>query len=103
MTSGDGNAGRRADRCSAFQDFAHRLRGKFGNRHSQNGQRHDRCAAQPLAIFADRSQRLKALAEGHALPMLDPVADDVATLALDLLLRDLGYRRGAVDPFLLGF
>jgi FdhE protein len=39
----------------------------------------------------------------HKDPSLDPVADDVATLALDLLLRDLGYRRGAVDPFLLGY
>jgi FdhE protein len=39
----------------------------------------------------------------HKEPSLDPVADDVATLALDLLLRDLGYRRGAVDPFLLGY
>jgi len=39
----------------------------------------------------------------HKEPMLDPVADDVATLGLDLLLRDLGYRRGAVDPFLLGY
>jgi FdhE protein len=36
-------------------------------------------------------------------PSLDPVADDVATLALDLLLRDSGYRRGAVNPFLLGY
>jgi FdhE protein len=34
---------------------------------------------------------------------LDPVADDVATLALDLLLRDAGFRRGAVNPFLLGY
>jgi FdhE protein len=34
---------------------------------------------------------------------LDPVADDVATLALDLLLRDSGFRRGAVNPFLLGY
>ena len=39
----------------------------------------------------------------HKDPSLDPVADDVATLALDLLLRDLGYRRGAVDPLLLGY
>jgi FdhE protein len=39
----------------------------------------------------------------HKDPMLDPVADDVATLALDLLLRDSGYRRGAVNPFLLGY
>jgi len=36
-------------------------------------------------------------------PALDPVADDVATLALDLLVRELGYRRGAVNPFLLGY
>ena len=34
---------------------------------------------------------------------LDPVADDVATLGLDLLLRDGDMRRGAVDPFLLGY
>jgi FdhE protein len=36
-------------------------------------------------------------------PALDPVADDVATLGLDLLLREAGYRRGAVNPFLLGY
>jgi FdhE protein len=34
---------------------------------------------------------------------LDPVADDVATLALDILLRDTGFQRGAVNPFLLGY
>lgn len=36
-------------------------------------------------------------------PALDPVADDVASLALDLLVRELGYRRGAVNPFMLGY
>ena len=36
-------------------------------------------------------------------PELDPVADDVASLALDLLVRETGYRRGAVNPFLLGY
>jgi FdhE protein len=36
-------------------------------------------------------------------PELDPVADDVATLGLDLLLREAGYRRGAVNPYLLGY
>jgi FdhE protein len=39
----------------------------------------------------------------HKEPALDPVADDIATLALDLLLRDSDYRRGAVNPFLLGY
>lgn len=36
-------------------------------------------------------------------PALDPVADDVASLALDLLVRELGYRRGGVNPFMLGY
>jgi FdhE protein len=36
-------------------------------------------------------------------PWLDPVADDVASLALDLLVRERGYRRGAVNQFLLGY
>src|ERR1700692_3732681 len=36
-------------------------------------------------------------------PKLDPVADDVATLGLDILLRESGYRRGGGNPFLLGY
>jgi FdhE protein len=36
-------------------------------------------------------------------PGLDPVADDVASLGLDLLVRELDYRRGAVNPFLVGY
>lgn len=35
-------------------------------------------------------------------PGLDPVADDIASLGLDLLLRDGEYRRGGFNPFLLG-
>jgi FdhE protein len=38
-----------------------------------------------------------------AAPDLDPVADDVATLGLDFLMRDGEYRRGAVNPYLLGY
>jgi FdhE protein len=34
---------------------------------------------------------------------LDPVADDVASLGLDLLMRETGLRRGGVDHFLLGY
>ena len=33
---------------------------------------------------------------------LDPVADDIASLGLDLLLRNGRYRRGSFNPFLLG-
>ncbi|MBV9555750.1 MAG: formate dehydrogenase accessory protein FdhE [Pseudolabrys sp.] len=39
----------------------------------------------------------------HKEPALDPFADDIASLGLDLLLRESGYRRGGVDPFLLGY
>lgn len=33
---------------------------------------------------------------------LDPVADDIASLGLDLLLKEGEYRRGSLNPFLLG-
>jgi FdhE protein len=36
-------------------------------------------------------------------PNLDPIADDVASLGLDLLLGELDFRRGAVNPFLIGY
>jgi FdhE protein len=36
-------------------------------------------------------------------PALDPVADDVASLALDILVRDAGFNRGGVNPYLLGY
>jgi FdhE protein len=34
---------------------------------------------------------------------LEPIADDVASLGLDLLMREGGYRRGAFNPFLIGY
>jgi FdhE protein len=36
-------------------------------------------------------------------PALEPVADDVASLGLDLLVHEAGYRRGGVNPFLIGY
>jgi FdhE protein len=36
-------------------------------------------------------------------PDLEPFADDVATLGLDLLVREAGYRRSAFNPYLLGY
>ncbi|MFO1147850.1 MAG: formate dehydrogenase accessory protein FdhE [Alsobacter sp.] len=37
---------------------------------------------------------------GH--PRLDPLADDIGSVGLDLLLRDEPYRRAGFNPFLLG-
>jgi FdhE protein len=39
----------------------------------------------------------------HKDATLEPLADDVASLGLDLLLRDEGYHRAAANPFLLGY
>jgi FdhE protein len=36
-------------------------------------------------------------------PGLEAVADDVASLGLDLLVREAGFRRGGVNPFLVGY
>lgn len=34
---------------------------------------------------------------------LDPFADDVASLGIDLLMKDTNFRRGSFNPFLLGY
>lgn len=36
-------------------------------------------------------------------PDAEPLADDLASLGLDLLVRGMGYRRGAFNPFMLGY
>jgi FdhE protein len=36
-------------------------------------------------------------------PALDPVADDIASSALDVLVREEGFSRSGVNPFLLGY
>ena len=36
-------------------------------------------------------------------PVLEAFADDVATLGLDMLLAEEGWKRGAQNPFLLGY
>jgi FdhE protein len=36
-------------------------------------------------------------------PNAEPLADDAASLGLDLLVREKGYRRGSFNPFLLEY
>ena len=36
-------------------------------------------------------------------PVLEPLADDVATLGLDMLLTEEGWKRGGQNPFLMGY
>jgi FdhE protein len=39
----------------------------------------------------------------HKDPAVDIIADDVATLGLDLLVRETGFKRGGANPFLIGY
>jgi len=39
----------------------------------------------------------------HKDPAIDVIADDVASLGLDMLVREAGFRRGGSNPFLLGY
>lgn len=39
----------------------------------------------------------------HKDPGADIIADDVASLGVDLLMRETGFRRGGFNPFLLGY
>ncbi len=36
-------------------------------------------------------------------PTLEPVADDVASLGLDMMMRDSDWQRGGYNPFLMGY
>jgi len=67
------------------------------------GYQHVEHDKQVRAETCDNCHSYVKIMQQVANPALDPVADDVASLALDLLVRDLGYRRGAVNPFMLGY
>lgn len=36
-------------------------------------------------------------------PSLDPIADDVSSLGLDMLMKDTDFRRGGFNPFIVGY
>ena len=55
------------------------------------------------AETCDECGRYVKIMHQHVVPGLDPVADDVATLGLDLKVREAGWARAAFNPYLLGY
>lgn len=55
------------------------------------------------AETCDECHSYVKILQQHKDPAAEPLADDLATLGLDLLVREKGYRRGAFNPFLLGY
>lgn len=55
------------------------------------------------AETCDKCRTYVKIMHQHAAPEIDPVADDVATLGLDLKVREAGWARAAFNPYLLGY
>lgn len=53
-----------------------------------------------LCSECDSWIKIMYLARNHS---LDPIADDVGSLGLDLLMKDTGFSRGGVNPYLAGY
>jgi FdhE protein len=92
--------------CSLCATLWHVVRVKCVICGSTKGIAYQELDAGPAAVKAETCESchgyIKILHQ-HKEPALDPIADDVSTLGLDLLLRENGYRRGSVNPFLLGY
>ncbi|MFI5010951.1 MAG: formate dehydrogenase accessory protein FdhE [Hyphomicrobiales bacterium] len=54
------------------------------------------------AETCDRCRGYVKILHQHRDASLDPIADDVASLGLDLLMREADYRRGGVNCFIYG-
>jgi FdhE protein len=92
--------------CSLCATLWHTVRVKCVLCGSTKGIAYQELDAGPAGVKAETCENCHGyvkILHQHKHPTLDPVADDVSTLGLDLLLRESGYRRGAVNPFLLGY
>ena len=98
--------GARFAACSLCGALWHVVRIKCLRCGSTEGVRYQEIDGGPGLIKAETcdacSSYVKILHQ-HKDPDLDPLADDVGSLALDLLLRDGPYRRAGYNPFLLGY
>jgi FdhE protein len=92
--------------CSLCSTFWHVVRIKCVLCGSTKGIAYQEIEGGPGTVRAETCESCRCyvkILQQQVDPGLDPVADDVATLGLDLLVRNAGYRRGAVNPYLLGY
>lgn len=101
----EGAHGARFCVCSLCATLWHVVRITCVSCGSTEGIAYEEIAGQDGTVKAETCARCRSyvkILHQHKNADLDPVADDVASLALDLLLRESGYRRAAMNPFLLG-
>ncbi len=92
--------------CSLCQAWWHYVRIKCVACGSTKGIGYKEIAGHEAHVQAetcDECHSYVKILHQHKNPHVEPVADDVATLALDLLVKEAGYRRAAFNPYLLGY
>jgi FdhE protein len=98
--------GARYAACSLCGTLWHVVRVKCLVCGSTEGVRYQEIDGGPGLIKAETCDACRSyvkILHQHSDPDLDPVADDVASLGLDLLMRAGPYRRAGYNPFLLGY
>ena len=91
--------------CSVCSTAWHHVRIKCAFCAATKGIGYQTIAGGDGSVTAETCGECKAylkLIRQNKSPKADPVADDVASLALDLLVREAGWQRRANNPFLAG-
>lgn len=92
--------------CSLCQTWWHYVRIRCTACGTTKGIGYKEVEGAPNGVQAETCEECRSyvkILHQHKYPGLEPVADDVATLGLDMLVREAGYRRGAFNPYLLGY
>ncbi|TKT69099.1 formate dehydrogenase accessory protein FdhE [Aquamicrobium sp. LC103] len=92
--------------CALCGTLWHHVRIKCAICSSTKGIRYQEIADGPGTIKAetcDECGRYVKIFNQQKDVSLDPFADDVGSLGIDLLMRETRFRRGAFNPFLLGY
>src|SRR5215470_5747851 len=92
--------------CSLCQTWWHYVRIRCTRCGTTKGIGYKEIESSPNGVQAETCEECHGyvkILHQHKHPELEPVADDVATLGLDILVREAGYRRGAMNPYLLGY
>ena len=99
-------AGARFCACSLCNTLWHHVRVKCVVCSSTEGIRYKEIEGGPGSIKAetcDKCHSYVKIMNQQKDRWLDPLADDVGSLGIDILMRGEGFARGAFNPFLLGY
>lgn len=92
--------------CALCATLWHHVRIKCAICSSTKGIRYQEIEGGPGSIKAETCDECRCYVKimNHQKDAaLDPFADDVGSLGIDLLMKDTEFRRGAFNPFLLGY